>query len=205
MFKSRITARGILTALALGGIILMAGCGGLSQSPLAPNRAAPSTAMTPAKASPRLALAGIFTRKDQGWFYPNQDGSLAVNFPPYGDNNTVRVEQATFSVMKGAISQEAYITMKVTTAALLRDVVFDFSPDGLSFIPMKEATLTVVLNGPVNAQHLKAYHISSTGQVNTVPLTVTPLGQNRWNVAIQVPGFSIYSLGDEIIPEGELP
>jgi len=187
----------VCTALALGGVLV--GCGGVSQQPLAPGRAAPPT-LSPSKALPRAAKAGVYIRTDRGWFYPDQDGSLALSFPPPPDNRTVRVEQATFTVAKGMVNQEVYITMKASTGSLLSDVVFDFSPDGLAFNPPL-ATLTVILSGPVNSQHLKAYHTDSTGKKTVVPLTVTPLGKNRWQVVIQVPGFSIYSLGDELIPE----
>jgi hypothetical protein len=198
--------RKILAALAVGGILLMAGCGGLNQQPLAPDRATPSQALTPSKASPRLALSGIQTRTDKGWFYPDREGSLSVSFSPYGDNQTVRVEQATFRVAKGAITEPVNITMQATTGLTVNDVTFNFRPDGLTFNP--NATLTVILCGPVNSQKLKAYHIKlslSGTVVEAAAFTLTSLGGNRWEVVIQVPGFSTYSLGDDLIPEGELP
>ncbi len=183
-----------IAAIAGLTLVLLLGCGGLNQQPLAPDRASSS------KALPRLAKI-VHTRTDKGWFYPDREDSLSVSFPAYGDIRTVRVEQATFSAAKGALAQAAFIRMEASTGALLSEAKFDFSPDGLTFKPLLAATLTVVLSGPVNAQKLQAYHIQSNGKVTTVPHKVTPLGGNRWQVTIQVPGFSIYVMGDDWAPE----
>jgi hypothetical protein len=194
----------IIRIAAIAGLtlVLLLGCGGLNQQPLAPDRAATPQTLASSKALPRLAKI-VHTRKDKGWFYPDQEDSLSVSFPAYGDNQTVRVEQATFTVAKGAITEKTYITMEASTGALLKEAAFDFSPDGLTFKPLLDATLTVVLSGPVNAQKLQAYHIQSSGKVTTVPHKVTALGGNRWQVTIQVPGFSTYTLGDELVPEAD--
>ncbi|OGG51820.1 MAG: hypothetical protein A3F84_00785 [Candidatus Handelsmanbacteria bacterium RIFCSPLOWO2_12_FULL_64_10] len=186
-----------IAAIAGLTLVLLLGCGGLNQQPIAPDRAAAPQAQASSKAMPRLAK-WLYTDTGRGWFYPNREGSLTVSFPPYGDATTVRVEQATFTASQGAIAEATRITMKVYTSTLLSEVLFDFSPDGLTFNP--QATLTVILSGPVKADLLKAYHISNW-TVSEVPLTVTPLGGNRWQVTLQVPGFSIYVMGDDWTPE----
>jgi len=207
MFRRCVTARTLLAALALGGIIFMVGCGGLSQRPLAPDRAAVTNA--PSKALPRLALTltTVEARSDSGLVSPSLEVSskdtLDADFPEYGDPTAVRVEKVKFKVEKGSVDKDCKISMTAFSGSTVNDVKVDFGPDGLVF--SQPATLTIWLWGSLNSDRLKAYHTASDGTKTEIPFTLSSLGDKRWRVIIQVPGFSEYSLGDDLIPEGDLP
>ncbi|MBI2952308.1 hypothetical protein HYY27_09445, partial [bacterium] len=99
-----------IAAIAGLTLVLLLGCGGLNQQPLAPDRAATPQASSKSKALPRLAK-WLYTESARGWFYPSKADSLTVSFPPYGGSQTVRVERATFTVPQGAIAEATRITM----------------------------------------------------------------------------------------------
>ena len=200
MFARRITPRAIFTTLALAGLALMIGCGALDQGPLAPGRTAPS------KALPRLALTSstdIYTQSDAELVSPtaeslslySSDNALEVHFPEYGDAGYVRVESAYFTVQEGSVNRDVLITMTAFSGSKVKDVKVDFGPDGLNF--SQPATLAILLRGPVKPERLKAYHTALDGTRTQIPFELSSLGENYWQVTIQVPGFSEYSLGDD--------
>ncbi|OGG51818.1 MAG: hypothetical protein A3F84_00775 [Candidatus Handelsmanbacteria bacterium RIFCSPLOWO2_12_FULL_64_10] len=200
MFRRCKTTRAILTALTLSGVALIGGCGGLSR-PLAPDLATVSKS-PPSKASFRAAKKASHTREDRRRFSRDRDDKMEVNFSNYGDDRyDVRVENAQFHVRRGSIHEDREISVTAYSGATANDVAFDFSPDG--FVFDQPASLTINLRGPVNPRRLKAYHISSGGAVTQIPFDISRLDRNRWQVTLQVPGFSIYTLGDELslVPE----
>jgi hypothetical protein len=229
MFKHRVTARALLATLTLGVILSIAGCGGLSQQPLAPNRAAtlqvadegayssddsPFTLVLAPKgfdpSKPRLrATKPTEAKSAKGVFSSRRDGSLEVRFnrddddddddDDRGSNNAVRVKKVTFEVEKGSIKQEVTISMTVFSGAALTDVAVKFTPSGLKFHP--PARLEINLQGAdrKDLQGLKVYHIEG-GKVTEISVKVTGNKKNL-TLTLEIPGFSIYSIGDELIPE----
>lgn len=226
MFKRYLTIQAVCTALALGG--LLAGCGGVNQQPLAPERAAtlqkadesaysndnPFTLVFApkgfdlSKARVRAAKPTV-VREATGLFSPRRYGRLEVRFNPgdgddddddRGGNSGVRAQRATFEVKKGAIDREVEISMSVFSGSALTDIGVKFTPSGLKFHP--PARLEIVLQGDVNKkdlQGLKAYHIEG-GKVTEISIKVTG-NKNNLTLTLEIPGFSIYSIGDELIPE----
>jgi hypothetical protein len=45
-------------------------------------------------------------------------------------------------------------------------------------------------------QGLVSYHISADGTVTEVPVAIEAQGNGKWTLVVQIPGFSIYSVGD---------
>ncbi|MBI2952310.1 hypothetical protein HYY27_09455 [bacterium] len=126
-----------------------------------------------------------------------------MDLPGDGDDRyDVRVESAQFRMKPGttarnkkrALPEEYEIAMKAYSGAAVNDVAVAFGPDGTVF--SQPASLTLILRGPVDPGRLRAYHISD-GAVTQTPFEISRLGGNRWQVTLQVPGFSIYTLGDE--------
>jgi hypothetical protein len=227
VFKRYLILKTIFTALALGGLGGLSGCGGLNQQPLAPGRAAPlqkvdesayssdhpfllvfaSKGSGPSRARVRAAkptLVGEAT----GLFSPRRHGRLEVrvNSGDDGDDDDdddgdgVRVQRATFEVKKGAIDREVTISMAVFSGSALEDIGVKFGPSGLRFTP--PATLTLVLRGDLDKKDLeglKAYHIEGS-RVTEMAVRITG-NKKTLILTLEVPGFSIYSLGDELIPE----
>jgi len=128
---------------------------------------------------------------------------MHVAFPGYGDDTTVRVESAQFKMKKGTLAkkkkgtlpEEYTISMTAHSGATVNDVAVAFGPDGTVF--SEPTSLTLILRGPVDPGRLKAYHITSDGAVTQTPFTISRHGHDKWEVTLQVPGFSIYTLGDE--------
>lgn len=218
-YSSPISLRGVFRALTLGGIALLGGCGGLSQSPLAPNlpkvpqifgEKAPYSsgsvylALSP-RALPRAAkpAAGVYTRSASGWFSHGREGRLQVSFPRYADAGEVQVKEATFEVGKGSIRGRQEITMQVTSGHSLNDVLVAFSPEGLTFDP--PATLTIVLRGEVDPGAIQVYHLHG-GAVEKVSAAVED-GERTTTIVVKVFSFSRYVLddGNALPPEGESP
>lgn len=207
--------------LALAGIVLLSGCGSLSQSPSAPNlpaatrglgeRASFSDGPVYLSFSPGASLrstkptarAGIYTESASGWFSPVWEGRLQVSFPRYADAGEVQVKKATFEVERGAVEERQKITMRVTSGKSLSDVVIAFSPEGLSFDP--PATLTIVLRGKVDPEAIQVYHLHG-GVVEKTSAEVEE-GERTTTVIVRVFSFSRYVLpdGSEPPPEAEGP
>ena len=210
--------RRILVAPALGGIILMVGCGGLSQRPLAPVQ---SSAVQGAGGKVRLTLvppaaqraakkvkldtlstgAVVYYKSVSGTFDPLLGGQLNSSFNKYTTDDTtqVQVKSTTFTVDQGSITAPALIDMTVYSGYSLNDVAVAFGPVGLIFSP--EATLTIVLWGEIDPDAVYAYHTSGT----TVTQISTEIveGKKTWTIILKVPGFSEYSLGDDYVPPPE--
>jgi hypothetical protein len=203
MFRRK-TTRAILTALTLSGVALIGGCGGLSR-PLAPDQAAISES-PPSKAMPRAAKSAASAAahaRNAARRFSHKGGEMSVSLPGYGDEATVRVENAKFTMKQGtfarnkkrALSEEYEIAMTAHSGAAVNDVAVAFGPDGTVF--SQPASLTLHLRGPVDPGRLRAYHISD-GTVTQTPFTISRRGHDRWEVTLQVPGFSVYTLGDEL-------
>ncbi|OGG45362.1 MAG: hypothetical protein A3F84_27025 [Candidatus Handelsmanbacteria bacterium RIFCSPLOWO2_12_FULL_64_10] len=225
MFK-RYIIKAVCTALALGGLLV--GCGGVNQQPLAPERAAtlqrgggsaysndnPFTLVFApkgfdlSKARARAAKPTL-VREATGLFSPRRYGRLEVRFNRDDDDDDgddddddgdgVRVQRATFEVKKGAIDREVEISMSVFSGSALKDIGVKFTPSGLKFNP--PATLELNLRGAdrKDLQGLKCYHIEGS-EVTEISVKVTG-NKKTLILTVEVPGFSIYSLGDELIPE----
>ncbi len=217
MFKRCLTTSAVFAMLALAGIALISGCGNL-QAPAAPGQTptvqktngsayssdGPFTLVFSPKAlDPSRARAAKPTasNKISGPFSPKKGGKLEVKLDDRGDDHSVSVQKATLEVQKGSIDHEVEISMTVLSGSALDDIAVLFTPSGLRFTP--PAKLTLVLNGNLDEQDvkaLKAYHIE--GQTSQeISVLVYPSGKNEWTVILKVPGFSIYSLGNDLIPE----
>ncbi|MBI2952081.1 hypothetical protein HYY27_08305, partial [bacterium] len=79
----------------------------------------------------------------------------------------------------------------------LEDMAVTFSPSGLVFRP--PASLRIVVRGRVNASKLLAYHIHGS-TVETIPVNLS-YDDGETVILLQVPGFSVYSMGDNWAPE----
>ncbi len=202
----------LFAALAMSGIVLM-GCGGLARQPLAPpvtsqkvqEKTSPADSpftLVLSRKTPDASRPGAArpipraVRMDVGWFSPQTSGTLQVGFPDYAAAGEVQVKTAKFTVAAGSLSRNAWITMTALSGATLEDVSVIFTPSGLTFTP--SATLTLVLRGEIDPAHLKAYHIEGR-EVTEIPAQVSANG-NGWTVALQVPGFSRYGMGDDAMP-----
>ncbi len=217
MKRSIITGAAFL-ALTLG--TLLVGCGGLNQQPLAAGAAlmkeggkgpsdsglstivfsanAPDLSTTRVRAAKPVAYKKVSKR-----FYPRRNGELEVEFDSdddddHGSNAAVKVKEVVFKVRAGAIDREYDISMGVSVGATLGDVAVTFSPSGLVFRP--PASLKIVLRGRVNASKLLAYHTHGS-TVETIPVNLS-YDDGETVILLQVPGFSVYSMGDSWAPEG---
>ena len=207
-----IIPRVLLLALAAPGVLLLNGCGGFSQQPLAPTvgvagpratgQAGPGPGYFTISFSPGglaakpAAGVRIYSGTDSGWFYRHRDGRLSVDFREYAREDQVQVKKATFEVAKGSIDSKVEITMTVYSGSSLADIQVQFNPSGLGFDP--SATLTLELKGDLDAEDLdglKAYHIEGS-KVTEISVQVSPEGRKRLELILKVPGFSRYTLGD---------
>lgn len=213
MLKHCIITRAVFTALALGGTVLLVGCGGLNQQPLAPGATALqggkaasndspayiffSQASDPSKVGVRAAKpAAANALSATGLFSPRKDGKLEVKLDDRDDGNGVHVQKSTFEVRKGSIDREVEISMTVYSGSNLEDIGVAFTPSGLTFNP--PATLTLALQGDVkkkDLEGLKAYHIHDS-TVTQIPIHISSRGKDGLTITLRVPGFSTYSLGD---------
>jgi len=213
----------IFATLALGGVALLVGCGGLNQKPLAPDRTAtlqkadestyssddsPFTLVLapkgfdPSKARVRAAKPTA-VKVAAGLFSPKRNGSLEVNFGRRSGSDGVGVQKATFEVAKGSLDREVLITMTAFSGSTLGDVGCKFTPAGLKFKQEQPGILKFVLVGNLDKEDfkgLKVYHIEGN-TVTELSVQVQRSGKNEWIIIIKVPGFSIYSIGDDLIPE----
>lgn len=220
MFRHYNILKTIFAALALAGIALLIGCGGLSQQPLAPDRTAtlqkadesayssdsPFTLVFSPKAldrskTPFRAAKPVVFKTATGWVSPAWGGLLNVSFSGDVDKGVVRLRGATFVVAPGSVASPVEISMTAFYGSTLEDVGCKFTPAGLKFkLP---GILTFVLVGNLDKEDfkgLKVYHIEGN-TVTELSVQVQRSGKNEWTIIIKVPGFSIYSLGDELIPE----
>lgn len=221
MFK-RYTIKAVCTALALGGLLV--GCGGLNQQPLAPDRLASLQRGDGSAYSSDNPFILVFSDPSKAWlraakpalvgeatgvFSPRRYGRLEVRLNSGDDDDDdddrdghsgVRVQRTTFEVKKGAIDREVEISMSVFSGSALADIGVKFTPSGLRFTP--PATLTLALRGDLDKKDLeglRAYHIEGS-KVTEISVKVTG-NKKTLILTVEVPGFSIYSLGDELIPE----
>lgn len=211
---NRYAPRAVFATLALAGMILLTGCGGLSQRPLAPDRAATLQKADESAYSSDSPFFLVFAdpsklrlratkpteaKSAKGVFSPRRDGNLEVRFNRDDDDDAVRVKKTTFSVSKGSIKQEVEISMTVFSGSALEDIGVKFTPSGLKFSP--PAKLEIDLQGAdrKDLQGLKVYHIEG-GKVTEISIKVTG-NKNNLTLILEIPGFSIYSIGDELIPE----
>ena len=221
MFRRCNILKTIFAGLVMGGVALLVGCGGLMQSPLSPRQPAVVQQMSeegyssddspftlvlapkgfdPSKARLRAAKP-TQAKSARGVFSPRRDGSLEVRFnrDDDDDDDAVRVKNATFEVSKGSIKHEVDISMTVFSGSALEDIGVKFTPSGLKFNP--PATLKLNLQGAdrKDLQGLKVYHIEGN-RVTEISVKVTG-NKNNLTLTLDIPGFSIYSIGDELIPE----
>lgn len=211
-----------LAALVLSAVALLNGCG-KAASPLSPGQSAalrdgtdagnsgvtaafvltsremsPSEVLRAAKPSGRATLKKTAERVSA-----RRGGLLGLTFdyPRGADKDDVFVRTANFLVLPGTMDSDTEITMAVSGGVTLEDIAVTFSPSGLKF--STSAILTLSLRGNLDTKSLKAYHVSGSGSgtpdVQTVPIAFLKLG-NEWIVTIRVPGFSMYSIGDDYTP-----
>jgi hypothetical protein len=114
------------------------------------------------------------------------------------------VSKTTFSASRGSIKQEVEISMTVFSGAALEDIGVKFTPSGLKFHPSARLEINLQGGNKKDLQGLKAYHIDESGKVTEVSVKIT--GNNgSLTLTIEIPGFSMYSIGDELIPQGGGP
>lgn len=213
--------KGVLSTLAV--LALLSGCGGRSQSPLSPDPVAvlqtdaggsrndspayfvlssrdmdASQALRATKPSGKATL-----KKTVEKVSARRGGALGLlfDYPRGADKDDVFVRTATFLALPGSMDTDNEITMAVSSGLTLEDIVVTFGPSGLTFSP--PAILTLSVRGNLDTKALKAYHVSGAGSgtpdVETVPISFLKVG-NEWIIIIKVPGFSMYSIGDEYMP-----
>lgn len=198
MFKHCIMIRVISATLALAGIALLVGCGGLNQQPLAPAATAlqgsggkaysssgpayivfSSQALDASRALARAVGSGqqaaLHAETASGTFSLDQAGSLSVRFPSYSSDDAIQVKEAVLEVEKGAITGGHKVTMEVTSGAILEDVRVMFDPsDVISRLP---ARLMISLEGKIDADGLNAYYVEGPGpngyRVTRVPIRIS--------------------------------
>ena len=205
------------------GLMLIGGCGNFDRSPVVstsveesvtldsfiPTPDGPSyIAFSPAAVvraqhlanAKRLAKVivpdSLYSEDTLGLFSVVNGGAIQVQFVPYGNANTVRVEQAVFTVVPNAVPADTTITMDVTSGTQLDDIVAAFGPSGLTFSPF--ASLQIAVSGELNIepQNIVAYHIYADGTVTTTNITIEQTGVKAWLFSIEVPGFSRYGFDD---------
>lgn len=138
----------------------------------------------------------FYINKAWGFFYPEVNGTLSIEFPEYGDETIVRVRKVKFSVDKGMLDKKRKITMTATSGTTLDDVQVEFDPQGVQFHP--PAKLEIYLSGG-KRRDLMAYHYSAS-QVTRATIEKVSLGDDGssgWKVTLEIPGFSRYSLGGD--------
>lgn len=205
------TSGKILTALVMG-VLLFSGCGNV-QSPMAPGNASTTQikgaltgdtqdmiALSPKWIYPtvRSMKPTVFLRIEAPFVAAN-GGSMALTMP--ADSTTgVRLESASFSAAPGALDQDRTIIMKGAYGATLTDIGVMFGPTGTVFNPLATLVMTVV--GPVTDAEiaaLTAYHIHND-TATAIPFNVNRIDANKVVFTVGVPGFSAYSLGDDLFP-----
>ena len=231
------------TVIGLMGVAMLAllgGCGDMDRSPMATDSGTAVQESQPALSStlvfsPRalgFALAKkvkgrsarsdtkIREESDDGWFDLDDDAKLRVEFDNYGDENTLRVGAAKFTVREESMDvigvsdsdlrtrrksrEQVHISMTVSSGQTLSDVSVVFTPHGLLFNPA--AKLEVVLEG--NFKNLAdgdtvpsvIYHISGDGKVTKV-LADVELHSRYVKIRIDVPSFSTWDWND--VPEAD--
>lgn len=207
------TSGKILTALA-AGVLLFSGCGNV-QAPLAPGNA---STVQPVSKGALVGDTQDMIALSPKWIYPTArslkptvfkrveapftvagGGSLAITMPT--DSTTgVRLESAAFSVVAGSLDHDKTIIMKGAYGATLTDIGVMFGPTGTVFKPL--ATLVMTVIGPVSDAEiaaLTAYHIHND-TATAIPFQAQRINANKVVFTVGVPGFSSYSLGDDLFP-----
>jgi len=213
--SNRFFKQAAFAILALGGVaLLVVGCGNV-RAPLAPGQVSPvqqvakglpvdanrdMVALSPKWINPtQQSLKPTVFLKVQSPFTAASGGSFTVTMPT--DSTTgVRLESATFTAAAGALAEDVTITMEGAYGATLTDIGVMFGPTGTTFNPM--ASLTMVVVGPVSDEDiaaLTAYHIHGDS-ATPIPFQVQRIDDNRVVFTIGIPGFSSYSLGDDLFP-----
>ena len=204
-------ARVTFTLLTMACFVILSGCGDLSRSPLVSDPAATiqegsgqsSLSDSPSYIvlSPRALRAAKPGSKDQEkdqesvsdkFKVGKTGGELEIKLPGKADKeDLVCVKKVKFKVDKKSIEQTYDISMTVFTGSTLEDVMLAFTPSGIAFEP--PATLEIYVEGAVDADLLKAYHITGDGEVTEVGMDIDKK-RKEWKITIKVPGFSRYDL-----------
>jgi len=214
--SSQFFKRAAFAVLALGGVaLLVVGCGSLKQQPLAPSVAPIQTGgsaianhgpslivfstreMTTAQVLRAGKATGQTINQSASGYCAIANGlSLGVAFDAPPADSLIHVANASFVVAPQSASWDTTIIMTVTSGSTLEDVAAIFEPTGMRFTPA--ATLTINGVGPIDANHIRAYHIEGQ-DVQTIGVQLTVDG-NSWQLVVSVPGFSSYSIDDDLLP-----
>ena len=180
----------VWTVLAVLTAVLLAGCTGLTQPPLAP---------VASDSAPHATKKAKGNTTSVSKLVGDQGGTLKAKLHKTGGKNDVMAKDVSFRIELGSIvgGGEHEITMEVHSGTTVDDIRVVFSPSGLAFSPM--ASLTMRLRGPVTAEQVSsAQHICGGGKIIESITTETDRKGNSFLVVeLKVPGFSIYSLGGD--------
>ena len=211
MEKQPSAARTVLTVLTVAGLVLLAGCAGLTQPPLAPDAsnsglhaAKPAKARSSGQEESPASSSPVYCESVTK-FVSSWDEELCVKFRSYGGADDVTVKDATLYIETASVvgGGDYDVTMDAYSGTTLDDVNIVFSPSGLEFLPT--ATLTLRLLGPVTAEEVReARHICGDGtNVESITTQTSRNGESFLVVKIRVPGFSQYSLGGDDYRAGQ--
>ena len=188
--------------LAAAGLWLLSGCG-TDHTPTAstPGATQPSSRMgyisfaagPGAHGAAKIAydLIGPALRETKT-ITPNGGSVRLVENGGSGGEDNLKAE---LNVSAGALNQDTDITMALQ-GSTLADILIGFAPDGLVFNTPAELWLKV---GPalvdLPTETMVALHTDSNGVTQEVPILQLFERDGATWVVIQVPGFSVYSLG----------
>ena len=188
--------------LAAAGIWMLSGCG-VDQSPTAsaPGATQPSSGKTYlsfAAGPGQQGLAKITSTADAPTLIATETitpSGGSVRVVDRGDGGNLDDLRALLAVPAGALNQDTAITMTLQ-GETLADIAIGFEPSGLVF--NTPATLQLkVGNGVVDLplDTMVALVTEADGTTAQVPILELRQIEGATWIVIQVPGFSVYSLG----------
>lgn len=149
--------------------------------------------------------SGLYHLEEAKEFTPADGGSMEIDFEqPAGGPEDVQVRYVTFTVPANSIGTlppnvengNYLITLNANSGTSLDDVLMQFGPSGLTFVPHAVLDIKLVGNVDISGMGTEAYHVEGDGTVTVVPMTVTAT-EDGCEISIEVPGFSSYSMGGE--------
>lgn len=190
--------RNILTVLALAGLGLVAGCS-MDRAPTAQDETqAPKSrilvAFSPEAAQRAAKVAGSALQGTVTKTIGPAGGELGVGKV---DNDLMNALGTLLVVPPGGLRTEVEITMSLY-GSYLSELVVEFAPGGLVFNNPAQLLIRIGKNRvDLPIQQMVILHQHEDGTVTLATFAVTEAVKS-YLIAVEVPGFSLYSLGGGI-------